>query len=284
MSVQKITTRFAPSPSGLLHLGHAYSALFAAKEAKDNDGTFILRFEDIDLERCNRQYEQHIEEDLSWLNIHWHDKPRRQSEHFPEYSAALKQLEALGIIYPCFLSRKELKAALSAPHDMPNKNNSPPPVLNTDQYISNPELERRITKEEPFALRLRMTAALKLVGTLHWQDIEFGTQVATPEIFGDVIIARKDIPTSYHLSVVVDDAIQGVTTVTRGNDLFSATHLHRLLQELLNLPAPVYRHHKVLTSKNGKRLAKRDKSVTLQSLRESGAKPKDIFTILGFVW
>lgn len=284
MSVQKITTRFAPSPSGLLHLGHAYSALFAAKEAKDNDGTFILRFEDIDLERCNRQYEQHIEEDLSWLNIHWHDKPRRQSEHFPEYSAALKQLEALGIIYPCFLSRKELKAALSAPHDMPNKNNNLPPVLNTDQYISNPERERRITKEEPFALRLRMTAALKLVGTLHWQDIEFGTQVATPEIFGDVIIARKDIPTSYHLSVVVDDAIQGVTTVTRGNDLFSATHLHRLLQELLNLPAPVYRHHKVLTSENGKRLAKRDKSVTLQSLRESGAKPKDIFTILGFVW
>jgi|TARA_B110000438_G_scaffold25805_2_gene24313 glutamyl-Q tRNA(Asp) synthetase len=283
MSVQKITTRFAPSPSGLLHLGHAYSALFAAKEAKDNDGTFILRFEDIDSERCNRQYEKHIEEDLTWLNIYWHDKPRRQSEHFPEYSAALKKLEALGIIYPCFLSRKELKAALSAPHDMPNKKNNPPPVLNTDQYISNPELERRITKGEPFALRLRMTAALELVGNLHWQDIEFGTQVAKPEIFGDVIIARKDIPTSYHLSVVVDDAIQGVTTVTRGNDLFSTTHLHRLLQELLDLPIPVYRHHKILTSENGKRLAKRDKSVTLQSLRESGAKPKDIFTMLGFV-
>jgi glutamyl-Q tRNA(Asp) synthetase len=284
MSVQKIITRFAPSPSGLLHLGHAYSALFAAKEAKDNDGTFILRFEDIDLERCDRQYEQHIEEDLSWLDIYWHDKPRRQSEHFPEYSTALKKLEALGLIYPCFLSRKELKAALSAPHDKPNKNNNSPPVLNTDQYISNLERERRITKEEPFALRLRMTAALKLVGTLHWRDIEFGTHVAKPEIFGDVVIARKDIPTSYHLSVVVDDAIQGVTTVTRGNDLFSATHLHRLLQELLNLPVPVYRHHKVLTSENGKRLAKRDKSVTLQSLRESGAKPRDILTMLGFVW
>ena len=282
MSVQKITTRFAPSPSGLLHLGHAYSALFAAKEAKDNDGTFILRFEDIDLERCNRQYEQHIEEDLTWLNIYWHDKPRRQSEHFPEYSAALKKLESLGIIYPCFLSRKELKAALSAPHDLPNKKNNSPPVLNTDQYISNSERERRITKGEPFALRLRMTAALKLVGNLYWQDIEFGAQVAKPEIFGDVIIARKDIPTSYHLSVVVDDAIQGVTTVTRGNDLFSTTHLHRLLQELLDLPIPVYRHHKVLTSENGKRLAKRDKSVTLQSLRESGSKPKDIFTMLGF--
>ena len=282
MSVQKITTRFAPSPSGLLHLGHAYSALFAAKEAKDNDGTFILRFEDIDLERCNRQYEQHIEEDLTWLNIYWHDKPRRQSEHFPEYSAALKKLESLGIIYPCFLSRKELKAALSAPHDLKNKKNNSPPVLNTDQYISNSERERRITKGEPFALRLRMTAALKLVGNLYWQDVEFGAQVAKPEIFGDVIIARKDIPTSYHLSVVVDDAIQGVTTVTRGNDLFSTTHLHRLLQELLDLPIPVYRHHKVLTSENGKRLAKRDKSVTLQSLRESGAKPKDIFTMLGF--
>ena len=282
MSVQKITTRFAPSPSGLLHLGHAYSALFAAKEAKDNDGTFILRFEDIDLERCNRQYEQHIEEDLTWLNIYWHDKPRRQSEHFPEYSAALKKLESLGIIYPCFLSRKELRAALSAPHDLPNKKNNSPPVLNTDQYISNSERERRITKGEPFALRLRMTAALKLVGNLYWQDIEFGAQVAKPEIFGDVIIARKDIPTSYHLSVVVDDAIQGVTTVTRGNDLFSTTHLHRLLQELLDLPIPVYRHHKVLTSENGKRLAKRDKSVTLQSLRESGVKQKDIFTMLGF--
>jgi glutamyl-Q tRNA(Asp) synthetase len=154
--------------------------------------------------------------------------------------------------------------------------------LNTDQYLSETERERRIKKEEPFALRLRMTAALKMVGPLYWHDIDKGPQIARPEIFGDAVIARKDIPTSYHLSVVVDDAMQKVTTVTRGNDLFEATHLHRLLQELLGLHVPLYKHHKILTDNKGQRMAKRDKSITLQSLRLSGKKPADIYKMIGF--
>jgi glutamyl-Q tRNA(Asp) synthetase len=281
MPEQKTRTRFAPSPSGLLHLGHAYSALFAEKEAKDGDGTLLLRFEDIDAERCDPIYEKQIEEDLSWLNIQWEDNPRRQSEHLTDYSAALKKLESLNIIYPCFLSRRELNDALSAPHNIPTQTNNIMP-LNTDQYLSETERERRIKKEEPFALRLRMTAALKMVGPLYWHDIDKGPQIARPEIFGDAVIGRKDIPTSYHLSVVVDDAIQKVTTVTRGNDLFEATHLHRLLQELLGLHVPLYKHHKILTDNKGQRMAKRDKSITLQSLRLSGKKPADIYKMIGF--
>ena len=154
--------------------------------------------------------------------------------------------------------------------------------LNTDHYLSESERDRRTNNEEPFALRLRMTAALKMVGPLHWDDIDKGPQIARPEIFGDVIIARKDIPTSYHLSVVVDAAIQGVTTVTRGHDLFEATHLHRLLQELLGLNVPKYKHHKILTDNKGERLAKRDESITLQSLRLAGKKPADIYKMIGF--
>ena len=281
MPEQKTRTRFSPSPSGLLHLGHAYSALFAEKEAKDGDGTLLLRFEDIDKERCDPKYEKQIEEDLSWLNIQWEYKPRRQSEHLTDYSEALKKLESLNIIYPCFLSRRELNDALSAPHNIPTQTNNIMP-LNTDQYLSETERERRIKKEEPFALRLRMTAALKMVGPLYWHDIDKGPQIARPEIFGDAVIARKDIPTSYHLSVVVDDAMQKVTTVTRGNDLFEATHLHRLLQELLGLHVPLYKHHKILTDNKGERMAKRDKSITLQSLRLSGKKPADIYKMIGF--
>ena len=281
MPKQKSRTRFAPSPSGLLHLGHAYSALFAEKEAKNGDGTLLLRFEDIDRERCDPKYENQIEEDLSWLNIKWEDNPRRQSEHLADYSAALKKLESLNIIYPCFLSRRELNDALSAPHNIPKQTNNIIP-LNTDQYLSEAERERRIKKEEPFALRLRMATALKMVGPLYWHDIDKGPQIARPEIFGDAVIARKDIPTSYHLSVVVDDAIQKVTTVTRGNDLFEATHLHRLLQELLGLHVPQYKHHKILTDNKGERMAKRDKSITLQSLRLSGKKPADIYKMIGF--
>ena len=281
MPKQKSRTRFAPSPSGLLHLGHAYSALFAEKEAKDRDGTFLLRFEDIDRERCDPKYEKQIEEDLSWLNVKWEDNPRRQSEHLADYSAALKKLESLNVIYPCFLSRRELNDALSAPHNIPRQTNNIMP-LNTDQYLSEAERERRMKKEEPFALRLRMATALKMVGPLYWHDIDKGPQIARPEIFGDAVIARKDIPTSYHLSVVVDDAIQKVTTVTRGNDLFEATHLHRLLQELLGLHVPQYKHHKILTDNKGERMAKRDKSITLQSLRLSGKKPADIYKMIGF--
>ena len=275
MPKQKSRTRFAPSPSGLLHLGHAYSALFAEKEAKDGDGTLLLRFEDIDRERCDPKYEKQIEEDLSWLNVKWEDNPRRQSEHLADYSAALKKLESLNIIYPCFLSRRELNDALSAPHNIPKQTNNIIP-LNTDQYLSEAERERRMKKEEPFALRLRMATALKMVGPLYWHDIDKGPQIARPEIFGDAVIARKDIPTSYHLSVVVDDAIQKVTTVTRGNDLFEATHLHRLLQELLGLHVPQYKHHKILTDNKGERMAKRDKSITC--LLYTSPSPRDLST------
>ena len=282
MTTQKTITRFAPSPSGLLHLGHAYSALFAEKEAKDQNGTFLLRFEDIDPKRCHEKYENKIIEDLNWLNIYYQGPIRRQSEHMHDYIAAIEKLAALKLIYPCFLSRKELNAALSAPHFISKEKTIDSRAMDTDRHLSEPELKRRMETGAPYALRLRMQAALKLVGPIYWEDKSLGKQTAQPEIFGDVVLARKDIPTSYHLSVTIDDALQGITTITRGDDLFFATHLHRLLQELLNLPVPSYNHHRVLKDRDGNRLAKRDESLTLEALRNSGKTPTDIRNMVGF--
>lgn len=273
-------TRFAPSPSGRLHLGHAYSALFAEHQVRQDQGDFLLRIEDIDLSRCRPEFEDAIYQDLEWLGLKWDGPVARQSDRMDLYAAALDKLDELGLLYRCVLSRKELGEALSAPHLTPGQGPDGPAITDTDQILGAEETERRIAAGAPFALRLRMTRAVEMVGGLSWRDLDRGPQVAEPEIFGDVILARKDIKTSYHLAVTVDDADQGITLVTRGEDLFAATHIHRLLQALLDLPTPAYRHHKLLTDDAGKRYAKRDKAQTLAELRADGVKPEDLREML----
>ena len=274
-------TRFAPSPSGLLHLGHAYSALFSASEARVRGGEFVLRIEDIDIGRCRPEFESAILEDLAWLGLEWPGPVRRQSEHLEAHAQALGRLEAMGLLYPCFLSRKELGEALSAPHLAPGMGPDGPAVTDTDRLMLEDERARRLAAGEPHVLRLRMAKASALAGPLAWRDLGRGLQTATPEIFGDVVLARKDMPTSYHLAVTVDDAAQGVTLVTRGEDLFQASHVHRLLQALLELPVPDYHHHRLLLDENGRRYAKRDRALTLRFLREAGRSPGDILDMVG---
>jgi glutamyl-Q tRNA(Asp) synthetase len=276
-------TRFAPSPSGLLHLGHAYSACFAAGEARARGGTFLLRIEDIDTGRCRPEFEAAILEDLAWLGLEWPEPVRRQSDHFDDYRSALDRLEAMGLLYPCFLSRKELGDVLSAPHLAPGMGPDGPAVTDTDRLMPARERARRLEAGEPHVLRLRMAKAVALAGPLAWRDLDRGIQTARLEIFGDVVLARKDVPTSYHLAVTVDDALQGVTLVTRGEDLFHASHVHRLLQALLDLPVPDYRHHALLTDESGRRYAKRDKALTLRALRQAGSRPEDILEKIGIV-
>ena len=277
-----VITRFAPSPTGNLHLGHAYSALFAEREARTSGGKFLVRIEDIDTARCNSAFETSIFEDLSWLRLTWEKPVRKQSNHMADYAKGLKKLEKLGLLYRCTLSRKELSEVMSAPHPDNSSNSTEKTPTDTFRYISAIENERRLGAGAPYAIRLHMGAALKLAGNLKWYDCEHGEQIAEPETFGDIVLARKDIATSYHLSVTIDDAIQGITRVTRGNDLLPATHIHRLLQELLELPTPDYHHHKMITDKNGQRLAKRNKSSTLQEMKKSGQNPKEIIQFLGF--
>ena len=277
-----VITRFAPSPTGNLHLGHAYSALFAEREARTSGGKFLVRIEDIDTARCNSAFETSIFEDLSWLRLTWEKPVRKQSNHMADYAKGLKKLENLGLLYRCTLSRKELSEVMSAPHPDNASNSTEKTPTDTFRYISAIENERRLGAGAPYAIRLHMGAALKLAGNLKWYDCEHGEQIAEPETFGDIVLARKDIATSYHLSVTIDDAIQGITRVTRGNDLLPATHIHRLLQELLELPTPDYHHHKMITDKNGLRLAKRNKSSTLQEMKKSGQNPEDIIQFLGF--
>jgi glutamyl-Q tRNA(Asp) synthetase len=283
--VNSATTRFAPSPSGLLHLGHAYSACFAAAEARGRGGEMLLRIEDIDIARCRSEFETAILEDLAWLGLEWPEPVRRQSDHFADYRAALDRLDAIDLLYPCFLSRKELNEALSAPHLSPGfgveMGPDGPAVTDTDRLIPEDERARRLEAGEPHVLRLRMARATEIAGELEWRDLDRGVQSATPSIFGDVVLARKDIPTSYHLAVTVDDAIQDVGLVTRGEDLFQASHLHRLLQALLDLPVPDYRHHGLLVDETGRRYAKRDKALTLRALREAGHAPGDVLQKVG---
>ena len=274
-------TRFAPSPSGLLHLGHAYSALFAAAEASARGGDFLLRIEDIDIGRCRPVFEAAILEDLAWLGLEWPEPVRRQAEHLDDHRRALDRLEALGLLYPCFLSRREIGEALSAPHLAPGMGPDGPAVTDTDLLISGDERQRRLATGEPHVLRLRMAKASALAGPLTWRDLDRGVQTAAPEIFGDVVLARKDVPTSYHLAVTIDDALQGVNLVTRGEDLFPASHVHRLLQALLELPVPDYRHHPLLLDENGRRYAKRDRALTLRSLRQAGRSAHDIADMVG---
>lgn len=273
-------TRFAPSPTGHLHLGHAWSALFAARAAGVG-GRFLLRLEDIDPVRCQPDYTQAIFEDLGWLGLRWEHPVRHQSEHMEDYAAALAQLQAMGLIYPCFCTRKDIQREVGDIHRAPHGPDGAPLYPGTCRALPPAEAAAR-TADEPHALRLDVVRALEVVGRpLTWTDRARGVQEAAPQMFGDVVLARKDAPTSYHLAVTVDDALQGVTLVTRGEDLFEATHVHRLLQALLDLPTPQYHHHGLLTGPDGKRFAKRDKSLTLRALRESGVSVREVLAMLG---
>jgi glutamyl-Q tRNA(Asp) synthetase len=270
-------TRFAPSPTGFLHLGHAHSALFAHRAARAAGGRFLLRIEDIDAGRCRPDFIDAIFEDLAWLGLDWERPVRRQSEHLADYRRALDRLEAAGLIYPCFCTRKDIAEAGNAPHGPDG-----PVYPGTCRDLPAAERQARLASGTPYALRLAVGAALARTGPLSWRDREAGLVAADPAAFGDVVLARKDTPTSYHLAVTVDDALQGVTLVTRGVDLFAATHIHRLLQALLDLPVPDYHHHRLLTDAAGRRLAKRDHAATLRSLRETGAEPSAVRAMAGW--
>jgi len=272
-----IVTRFAPSPTGLLHLGHAYSALFAWDTAQRAGGRFLLRIEDIDQGRCRPEFEAAIFEDLAWLGLDWEKPVRRQSEHMADYAAALARLDGEGLIYPCFCTRKEIAESTRAPHGPALHNQEGPRYPGTCRALDPHERADRLARGDAHALRLDMAKALARVASpLVWHDRAKGRVVAHPEQLGDVVLARKDTPTSYHLSVTVDDAHQGVTLATRGQDLFHATDVHRLLQALLDLPTPEYHHHDLLVDGAGRRLAKRHRDDTIAMLRKRGVTPDQV--------
>ena len=300
-----VITRFAPSPTGLLHLGHANAAKVAHDLASQSGGKMILRIDDIDHTRCRDIYTAQIFNDLDWLELDWYGSARdaqsgsnapRQSQRMPAYQAALKTLQDKGLVYPCYLSRRELNALLSAPHAPPasqidRATSAAAPasvIVNTDQLLSKKEQARRHAAGQGAAWRLRMDAAIDMAlsrndgsghdgKTLSWFDHLVGWQIANPAQFGDVVIARADIDVSYHLSVVIDDALDGVTLVTRGNDLAASTHLHRLLQVLFALSVPDYFHHALVLDQAGKRLAKRDSAHSLEMMRQIHDDPSSIF-------
>jgi glutamyl-Q tRNA(Asp) synthetase len=280
----EFTTRFAPSPTGFLHRGHAFSALTAFAAAREAAGGFILRLEDIDAIRCRPEYEAAIYEDLAWLGLHWEQPVRRQSEHMADYGAALRDLSERGLTYRCFRTRREVAQAIeSAPHGAMEafRGQALPPA----------EEARRVEGGEAYAWRLSLAAAERALGglgDLTFQEHgkgpngEHGVIKARPELGGDVVLARKDVGVAYHLAVVVDDALQGITQVIRGQDLFEATHVQRMLQALLALPTPTYRHHRLVAGPDGRRFAKRDHAQTLRELRASGMTAAELRGDLGF--
>ncbi len=282
--------RFAPSPNGDLHLGHAYSALFTAEVARRVGGRVLLRIEDIDLERCRPEFEARIYEDLAWLGFKWEKPVRRQSEHFTDYRAALDRLESLGLLYPCFATRREIAEAAAREGKTATDPDGAPLYPGIFRDAPRQETEARIRAGEPYCLRLNMAKALRVLQDIapepltiqsFNEDFAITETLAQPELWGDVVLARKDMPASYHLAVVVDDALQGVTHVTRGEDLAAATGLHRLLQVLLNLPAPLYCHHRLILSEGGQKLSKRHKDKGLRALCAEGITSAEIRAMLG---
>jgi glutamyl-Q tRNA(Asp) synthetase len=283
--------RFAPSPNGYLHLGHACSALLNVDLARRAGGRLLLRIEDIDPTRCKPEYEEAILEDLAWLGVDWERPVRRQSEHLADYRAALDKLAADGLLYPSFESRAEI-AKLVAQRETggawPRDPDGAPLYPGAAKSLSAAERARRIESGAPYALRLDMEGAVARAGALDWNEAgegpngETGAVAANPRAWGDVILGRKETPTSYHLSVVVDDALQGVTDVVRGADLFHATSVHRLLQRLLGLRVPNYRHHGLIRDEGGHKLAKSTHATGLRELRAAGAAPADIRRMVGF--
>lgn len=282
--------RFAPSPNGYLHLGHAYSALINHEMARALAGTLLLRIEDIDTARCRPEFEQAIYEDLHWLGLSWEEPVRRQSEHFDAYAEALTHLDRQGLVYPCFCSRSEVAGALTAEPDWPRDPDGSPLYPGTCRHLTHAQRAERLAAGRPAALRLDMTAALKRVQErtgqkFGWREYGRGMQgrevMADPALWGDAVLSRKDIPASYHIAVVVDDALQGVTDVVRGEDLFQATSLHRLLQILLDLPAPCYHHHELLRDAAGRKLSKSLRAKSLRTLRHEGLSPEQVRSRLG---
>ncbi|MBV8391990.1 MAG: tRNA glutamyl-Q(34) synthetase GluQRS [Alphaproteobacteria bacterium] len=264
-----LTTRFAPSPTGELHLGSAYSAWTGWRRAREAGGRFLVRVEDIDIRRCKREYEQAMLADLEWLGFTWDGAVRRQSEHFADYGRALDQLDARGLVYPCFCTRADLAASASAPHDQLQGPDGPL-YPGTCRHLSPQERRDRIAAGREFCLRMDTEKAAREAGPYHFVDERLGRIDGRPTLMGDFVIARKDTPTSYHLAVTVDDHLQGVTLVTRGEDLLQSTHVHGLLQTLLGYDTPLYAHHRLLTDPSGRRLAKRDRDMTVRALREAG--------------
>ena len=268
------TTRFAPSPTGLLHIGNGFSALTGWQRARARGGRFCLRIEDIDSTRCRPAFDAAILADLAWLEIDWDGPVLRQSQRLAVYAEAVAQLRGRGLLYPCFCSRADIAAAVAAPHGPDG-----PLYTGTCRHLSQDErAEHMATKA--FAWRLDIGAALAQTGRLNWIDTEAGRVAADPLAGGDIVIARKDLGVSYHLAVVIDDAAQGVTEVVRGIDLFPASHVQRLLQALLGLPETTYYHHRLIMAPDGRRLAKRDRDATLASLRAGGTRPEELRTRL----
>jgi glutamyl-Q tRNA(Asp) synthetase len=283
--------RFAPSPTGELHVGHALSALVGWRAAQLSGGRFLLRIEDIDTGRAHEQYVEQIFADLAWVGLTWETPVRRQSGHFADYQRHAESLEHRGLLYPCFATRKEIAAAVDACTDQPQDPDGVPLYPGLHKALSAGEIAARKAAGEPFALRLDMDRALaaarEMTGgtpiTYQAFDLDGTTRTVTaaPQRWGDAVIVRKDVPASYHLAVVADDADQGVTHVTRGQDLEAATDLHRLLQILLGLPAPLYHHHRLILDEAGAKFSKRDRAVSLRALRESGVTRAEVLAIIG---
>lgn len=277
--------RFAPSPNGHLHLGHAYSALLNQALAEREGGRLLLRIEDIDRDRCRPEFEASIHEDLAWLGIRFEGKVRRQSRHFADYGAALDRLREMGLIYPAFMSRAEI-----ARHVAEHEGEGTPWPRDPDGATLYPDMDRDLPAEEadarvadgaPHALRLRMREAVELTGPLSWSEGAEGVVPTDPLAWGDVLLAGRETPTSYHLAVVVDDALQGVTEIVRGQDLRPSTSVHRVLQTLLELPAPHYRHHRLIRDRSGRKLAKSSRDTGLRELRDAGVTPMEIRGLVG---
>jgi glutamyl-Q tRNA(Asp) synthetase len=287
-----IVTRFAPSPTGFLHLGHALAALTAFEAARGAEGVFLLRIENIDAARCRAEFERGIYEDLLWLGLDWQKPVRRQSEHFADYTAALERLQSQDLLYPCFCTRKAIAEEIARAGFAPAASELSPdgPLYpGVCRVLSREARSSRMARGDSYALRLDVAKArARLDRELAFEEKgrgprgETGVQIARPEALGDVVLARKGLPASYHLAVVVDDAVQGITRVTRGEDLFYATYLQRLLQELLDLPAPIYAHHRLVLDQGARKLSKRDGAATLLKLRQSGVAPEDVRAMIGF--
>lgn len=293
MPDETVITRFAPSPTGHLHLGHAYAALFAEAAARETGGRFLLRIEDIDTSRARPDFEHAIFDDLAWLGLEWEEPIRRQSEHMTDYERALDRLRTMGVVYPCFCTRAEIRAEIAGSPSAPHGPDGPL-YPGTCRSLSEDERGARQADGQAFALRLDASRALHMIkqhdglkqhdgSPVTWSDVDAGEHAVNAAMFGDVVIARKETPTSYHLAVTIDDALQGVTLVTRGLDLMPATHIHRLLQSLLDLPVPRYHHHRLITDDAGQRLATRDKATSLSALRDQGVTAKDVRCIVGML-
>ncbi len=285
-SFAKTVVRFAPSPNGYLHLGHAYSAVMNGVLAADTGGRFLLRMENIDVTRCRPEFETALLEDLAWLGLRWEEPVWRQSDHFASYATALRRLERRGLVYPCFCSRGDIMSAVASRPRWPVDPDGTPLYPGTCKHMSAERRAQRFASGERASHRLDIERALDLVGReLSWGEYRGGSlrfeERATPEIWGDAVLSRKDIATSYHIAVVLDDAAQGITDIVRGEDLFMATNLHRILQALLDLPTPNYHHHALIRDSAGQKLAKSLRAKPLRSYRQEGLRRHDVMARLG---